>query len=80
MKYISLTLFCSQFLFGCVQEPNYELSASTQYIKEIQILDHDAPAKNDGITNGIEGKYAQKVISSYNSSAYAAKSARDISQ
>ncbi|MFT5807278.1 MAG: hypothetical protein ACI9LG_001569 [Moritella dasanensis] len=79
MKYISLTLFCSPILFGCVQDPNYELSASTQYIKEIQILDPDAPSKNDGITNGIEGKYAKKVISSYNNSAYTAKSARDTS-
>ncbi|MDX2321756.1 MAG: hypothetical protein QNK26_14305 [Moritella sp.] len=80
MKCLSLILFCSQFLFGCVQEPNYELSASTEYVKDIQILDPDAPAKNDGITNAIEGKYGEKVISSYHKSAYEAKSARNISQ
>ena len=80
MKYISLILFCSQFLFGCVQQPNYELSASTQYFKDIQILDPDAPTKNDGITNTLEGKYGQKIISSYHESAYAAKTARDITQ
>jgi len=80
MKHISLLLFCSQILFGCVQQPNYELSASTQYYKDIQILDPDAPAKNDGITNTIEGKYGEKVISSYHKSAYDAKSARNISQ
>jgi len=80
MKYLSLILFCSQYLLGCVQEPNYELSASTQYYKDIQILDPDAPAKNDGITNTIEGKYGQKVITSYHDSAYDAKSARNISQ
>ena len=80
MKHISLILLCSQFLFGCVQEPNYELSASTLYFKDIQILDPNAPAKNDFITNTLEGKYGQKVISSYHDSAYDAKSARDISQ
>jgi hypothetical protein len=78
MKNLSLMLLCSLFLFGCVQEPNYELSASTEYIKEIQILDPDAPVKNDGITNTIEGKYGEKVITSYHKSAYEAKSARDI--
>jgi len=80
MKYFSLILFCSQFLFGCVQQPNYELSASTQYIKEIQVLDPDAAARNDGIDSGIEGKYGEMVISSYHNSAYDANSARNISQ
>jgi len=80
MKYFSLILFCSQFLFGCVQQPNYELSASTQYIKEVQILDPDAAARNDGINTELNGKYGQKVITSYHSSAYDAKSARSLSQ
>lgn len=80
MKYICLILFSSQALLGCAQNPDYELSASTEYIKDIQILDPDAPERNDGINNAIEGKYGEKVITSYHSSAYDAKSARKISQ
>lgn len=80
MKHISLMVFFSLWLVGCVQEPNYQLSASTDYVKEIQILDPDAPARNDGISNELNGKYGQKVISAYHDSAYVPNDARGISQ
>ncbi|MFT5674487.1 MAG: hypothetical protein ACI808_000406 [Paraglaciecola sp.] len=80
MKYFVPVLFVTPLLFGCVQEPNYTLSASTLYLKEIQILDPGAPVKNDGIITELQGKYGEKVMNTYQNSAYEAKSARTISQ
>lgn len=78
MKYISLMLFIMPALNGCNQIPNYQLSASTLHLKEIQILDPQAPELNDGITTGLDGSYGEKIIKSYHQSVYDTKAARDV--
>lgn len=78
MKSISVIIFATLATMGCTHHPEYELGASTEYIREIQILDPGAPERNDGITTGLDGKYGEKVIKTYQKSSYEVKSARDI--
>lgn len=80
MKNIILVLFVLPTLFACIQTPDYQLSASTLHLKEVQILDPHAPETNEGITNELSGKYGEKVIHNYSQSAYDAKSARKVTQ
>lgn len=67
-------------LFACNQVPDYQLSASTLHLKEIQMLNPQAPVLNDGITSGLTGAYGENIMRSYQQSSYDAKAARDIEQ
>ncbi|GIC79617.1 hypothetical protein [Moritella sp. F3] len=80
MKHISLILLLTPLFVACNQIPDYQLSASTLHIKELQILDPQAPVSNDGIVNGISGIYGENIIKSYHQTTYDAKTARDIEQ
>jgi hypothetical protein len=80
MKHISLILLLAPLFVACNQVPDYQLSASTLHIKELQILDPQAPVSNDGIVTGISGVYGENIIQSYQHSTYDAKTARDIEQ
>lgn len=80
MKNISIILFIIPMLFACNQVPDYQLSASTLHLKEIQILDSQAPELNDGITSELSGSYGETIMKSYQDSSYEAKTARDLKQ
>lgn len=80
MKNISLILLMTPMIFACNQVPDYQLSASTLHLKEIQILDPQAPALNDGISSGLAGSYGEQIMKNYQQSTYDAKAARDVQQ
>lgn len=80
MKHISLISLMLPLLFGCIQTPDYQLSASTRHLKEIQILDPQAPELNEGVINDLSGSYGERIIKSYQQSSYNAKDARDVEQ
>ncbi len=78
MKSLSIITFTGLTMLGCAHHPDYQLGASYDYVNEIQVLDPEAPERNDGITTALDGKYGQKVMKIYQNSAYDVKSARDI--
>lgn len=78
MKHISLVLILAPLFTACNQVPDYQLSASTLHIQELQILDPQAPVSNDGLVSDISGVYGENIIQSYQRSTYDAKTARDI--
>ncbi len=80
IKNISIILVIVPTLFACSQTPDYNFSASTLHIKEIQILDLNASETNDGITTQLNGSYGERVIRLYKQSAYDARSARTVIQ
>jgi len=80
MKNINIILVIVPSLFACSQTPDYNFSASTSHIKEIQILDIHASEANDGVTAQLNGSYGEVVMKYYTRSSYDAKSAREVTQ
>jgi hypothetical protein len=68
------------FVLGCAQQPNYILATSNKQIKHIQILDPNAPVRNDGIIAELDGNYGKNVIKKYQRSVYDMKTSRQIKQ
>ena len=77
VKYVLLTFTCLLVL-GCAQQPDYRLATSHKQIKQVQILDPDAPERNDGIIATLDGNYGKKVIEAYQRSIYDMKSSRQM--
>lgn len=65
-------------LAGCAQSPSYQLSHSLNQIKQLQLLDPNAPENNDGITRELQGDYAKKAAENYRNSIYTGKEGRDV--
>jgi len=65
---------------GCATQPSYQLTTASQQIKEIQILDPQAPERNDGIAVTLDGNYGKNVINGYLRSSYDTKTGRDVTE
>ena len=65
---------------GCAHQGNYQLAQSNQQIKQVQILDLNAPERNDGIINTLDGNYGKNVIRKYQRSLYDMKASRQMTQ
>lgn len=79
VKYSLLTLSCL-FVLGCAQQPEYILTTSNQQIKQVQILDPNAPERNDGIIATLDGNYGKNVVRKYQRSIYDMKASRQMKQ
>lgn len=77
VKYVLLTFTCLLVL-GCAQQPGYILATSNKQIKQVQILDPNAPERNDGIMATLDGNYGKNVVRKYQRSIYDMKSSRQI--
>lgn len=77
VKYVLLTFTCLLVL-GCAQQPDYILATSNKQIKQVQILDPNAPGRNDGIMATLDGNYGKNVVRKYQRSIYDMKSSRQI--
>lgn len=77
VKYALLTFTCLLAL-GCAQQPDYILAASNKQIKQVQILDPNAPERNDGIMATLDGTYGKNVVKKYQRSIYDMKSSRQM--
>jgi len=78
-KYSSLTLACL-FVLGCAQQPDYILAMSNKQIKQVQILDPNAPERNDGIIATLDGNYGKALVKKYQRSIYEMKTSRQMKQ
>jgi|GEM_PF-1170747 len=79
VKHFLLMFSCLLFL-GCAQQPDYILTTSNQQIKAVQILDPQAPERNDGIIATLDGNYGKNVVRKYQRSIYDMKSSRQMKQ
>jgi len=78
---ISIVIITSALTtLGCAEQPSYQLATSSQQLKEIQILDPQAPERNDGIAVSLDGNYGKKVINGYLGSSYETKAGRDVTE
>ena len=73
-----ISLFAIVLLAGCAQAPEYQLAKSTNEIKELQLLDPEAPENNDGITRELQGDYGKHAAENYRDSIYAGKEGRNV--
>jgi len=75
----SLLVISSLLILGCAG-PNYQLAVSNTQIKQVQILDIDAPELNDGIIATLDGNYGKNVVKKYQRSVYNMKESRQMTQ
>lgn len=80
MKKTVATIISALVVIGCAEQPSYQLSVASQQLKEIQILDPQAPERNDGIIATLDGHYGKKVLNGYLSSSYDTKTGRDVTE
>jgi len=76
----SLLVISSLLILGCADQPSYQLAVSNTQIKQVQILNIDAPELNDGIITTLEGNYGKTVVKKYQGSVYDMKESRQLSQ
>ncbi len=77
MRYL-LLLSALIVMAGCSSKNAYKLNRATEHILAQQILDHEAPQKNDGITRELQGDYAKHAAENYRDSIYAGKEGRTV--
>ncbi len=77
MQYLVL-LAATVLVAGCTNNGAYTLSRATEHIIAQQILDPDAPQRNDGITRELQGDYAKHAAENYRDSIYAGKEGRTV--
>lgn len=76
----SLLVISSLLLLGCAEQPSYQLALSNTQIKQVQILDINAPELNDGIIATLDGNYGKNVVKKYQRSVYNMKESRQMTQ
>lgn len=76
----SLLVLSSLLVLGCAEQPSYQLAISNTQIKQVQILDIDAPESNDGIIATLDGNYGKNVVRKYQRSVYNMKESRQMTQ
>ncbi|WP_076411315.1 hypothetical protein [Shewanella sp. UCD-KL12] len=64
-------------LTGCAELNNFPMGESYHQVKQLQILDMNAPERNEGIVLTLEGNYGEKVMKSYRDSNYLPRNARE---
>ncbi|QFU25321.1 hypothetical protein FM038_012885 [Shewanella eurypsychrophilus] len=64
-------------LFGCAELNDFPMDKSYLQVKQLQILDMDAPERNEGIVGTLDGQYGEQVIKAYRESHYPPKRARE---
>lgn len=65
-------------LMGCTKINDFPMGESHYRIKQVQILDPEAPERNDGIILSLEGNYGREVMKSYRASSVKPESARNM--
>jgi len=76
----SLLVISSLLVMGCAEQPSYQLALSNAQIKQVQILDINAPELNDGIITTLDGNYGKNVVKKYQRSVYNMKESRQMTQ
>ncbi|WNC73320.1 hypothetical protein RGQ13_04825 [Thalassotalea psychrophila] len=71
MKNLIKTFSLLLIISGCSSNDPYPITESIAKINEKQILDPMAPENNEGIVNDLDGKYGEKVVTSYQGSSVA---------
>jgi hypothetical protein len=77
---LTLAVTSTLIFSGCAAQADYQLRAASVAIKEMQLLDIQAPTRNAGISASLHGKYGNKVLQGYLNSRYNSKSGREITQ
>lgn len=72
-----ITLMSVVCLTGCAELNNFPMGESYYQVKQLQILDLNAPERNEGIVGTLEGNYGEKVMKAYRESNYSPKQARE---
>ena len=65
-------------LSGCTQINDFPMGESYYQIKQVQILDPDAPERNDGTILTLDGSYGEKVMDSYRQSSVSPTTAKNM--
>ena len=65
-------------LGGCTQINDFPMGESHYQIKQVQILDPDAPERNDGTILSLDGVYGEKVMDNYRQSPVPPKESRSM--
>ncbi|MCL1144561.1 hypothetical protein L2747_00815 [Shewanella marinintestina] len=76
--YFVAILISAFAIVGCTQINDFPMGESHYQIKQVQILDPEAPERNDGIILSLDGTYGQKVMQSYRGSSVAPATAKGI--
>lgn len=76
----TLLILCCLAVLACAQQPDYTLAKSNKQIKQVQILDPNAPERNDGIIATLDGNYGKNVVKKYQRSIYDMKTSRQMKQ
>jgi len=76
----SLLVISSLLVLSCAEQPSYQLALSNAQIKQVQILDINAPELNDGIIATLDGNYGKNVVKKYQRSVYNMKESRQMTQ
>lgn len=72
---IFMTVFMSS---ACTQINDFPMGESHYQIKQVQILDPEAPEKNDGIILSLDGSYGQRVMQAYRGSTVSPTTAKSM--
>jgi hypothetical protein len=76
---ISLLSFLTVlFLNGCTQINDFPMGESYYQIKQVQILDVEAPERNDGTVLSLDGSYGEKVMQAYRDSSVKPQSSKNM--
>ncbi|NRA56170.1 MAG: hypothetical protein HRU23_18675 [Gammaproteobacteria bacterium] len=73
---ILLSLAATGLTTGCSQLHQFTLGQSYQQVSEIQILDPQAPGRNEGIVLSLDGNYGYAVTNAYRKSNSLPQTAR----
>lgn len=73
----AVVIICACGLVGCAELNNFPMGESYYQVKQLQILDMEAPERNEGIVLTLEGNYGEKVMKSYRESHYLPRNARE---
>ncbi|MBW8184722.1 hypothetical protein [Shewanella nanhaiensis] len=70
MGFVNVSLITSLFLLSsCAQVNDFPIGESYQQVKAMQVLDPDAPERNEGVVGVLNGKYGEKVMKTYRESS-----------